>query len=162
MCPPFVGKVKSPIVSASSLCVLCAVSVPLYVTQADRPLDPSPEPWVEGAAPATRPLTARMVEADAVFLVGEMLSRAGLGHGPDDEQTIGGSREAVQADHAPVGKGQIDSSSHSVGRPRPGTAPLIGPPLASFSRLSPSEASDSMATSLPGREAVTGPLVAAT
>src|SRR5207237_9548737 len=39
---------------------------------------------------------------------------------------------------------------------------LIGPPLASFNRLTPSEASDSMATSLRGREAVTDPLMAAT
>src|SRR6266849_361047 len=78
-----------------------------------------------------------MIEAHPVFVVGEVLPGAGLRHRAYHEQTVGSSHEAVEADHAAIGKGQIDSSSHSVSRWPPrrrlsvaGAAPSVcGPPV---------------------------------
>src|SRR2546422_5549327 len=79
-----------------------------------------------------------MIEAHPVFVVGEVLPGARLRHRAYHEQTVGSSHEAVEADHAAIGKGQIDSSSHSVSRWPPrgrrlsvaGAAPSVcGPPV---------------------------------
>src|SRR5713101_1826232 len=78
-----------------------------------------------------------MIEAHPVLVVGEVLPGAGLRHRAYHEQTVGSSYEAVEADHAAIGKGQIDSSSHSVSRWPPrrrlsvaGAAPSVcGPPV---------------------------------
>src|SRR6266849_2838556 len=79
-----------------------------------------------------------MIEAHPVFVVGEVLPGAGFGHGAYHEQTVGSSHEAVETDHGAIGKGQIDSSSHSVSRWAPrgrrlsfaGAAPSVqGPPV---------------------------------